>query len=166
MSIQAPCRDLPDALSILIAMPHRDMAATIATMLRGLSIKTIREANDSVTARRLLERQPFHAMILDNALAPDDGLTLVRDLRASKAMINTALPVILISAAAERSHIEAARDAGITEFARLPVSADILRTRLCAAVVNPRPFVDAPGYAGPDRRRRTTNRSGPERRGA
>lgn len=164
MRIQTPRADLPDGLSILIAMPHRDMVVTIAAMLRGLSVKTIREANDSATARRLLERQQFHALILDNALGPDDGLSLVRDLRKSTGMVNTALPVILISAATERSHIEAARDAGITEFARLPVSADILRTRLCAAIANPRPFVTAPDYAGPDRRRRAARRSGPERR--
>ena len=33
------------------------------------------------------------------------------------------------------------------------------------ALENPRPFVESPVYAGPDRRRREANVQGPERRG-
>ncbi len=38
--------------------------------------------------------------------------------------------------------------------------------RLTNIIENPRPFVRAKGYFGPDRRRRSEDYSGPERRGA
>ena len=65
---------------------------------------------------------------------------------------------------ADKRRIVAARDAGVTEFLKKPLSANVIGLRLMQTLENPRPFVEAPTYAGPDRRR-TTRTGGPERRG-
>jgi two-component system chemotaxis response regulator CheY len=53
----------------------------------------------------------------------------------------------------------------VTEFLAKPVTAKTLLMRLTNIIEHPRPFVRAKGYFGPDRRRRSEDYAGPERRG-
>ena len=55
---------------------------------------------------------------------------------------------------AERAEVEAARDAGVTEFLLKPLTLRAMVDRLEAAIQRPRAFIRAPSYFGPDRRRR------------
>jgi DNA-binding response OmpR family regulator len=61
--------------------------------------------------------------------------------------------------------VEAARDAGVTEFIAKPITVQNLMSRLAEIVERPRPFVRCGTYFGPDRRRRKLeNFVGPWRR--
>lgn len=89
----------------------------------------------------------------------------VRQIRALKPDQICFVPIIQLSGFAQHSHVEQARDAGITEFLRLPVSPKLLYERIVYSIEHPRPFIDSPDYFGPDRRRRTEqNYPGDERR--
>lgn len=150
--------------SVLIADPSSFMTTLIASMLRSLGVQDIVEFNDSTNTLLALGRKAFDIIVLEEGLAPIDGVTLTRQLRATEDAPNRQTAVIMTFAVAELRRIEEARDAGVTEFLRKPLSASILKSRIEAAFANPRPFIEAEIYAGPDRRRRRAPIGGQERR--
>lgn len=154
---------MPDR--VLVAVPHKPMAAVITGLLRGARIETIAEAHDAGYAAQLLADRTFDAVVLDNEIGPGGGVAFTRRLRTAGGP-NMTVPIVMISGDASRGHIEAARDAGIHEFLRLPVSGEALSTRLAAALANPRAFIAAPDYKGPDRRRKHGTFTGTNRRDA
>lgn len=164
MNTKAPLSPLPENLRVLVATPHRDFASALTAMLRALRVKSVSKVHESATVCRLLKSTRYDALILDSAIGPEDGVAITRKMRTSEECPNTTLPVIMISSAAGRKFIETARDAGIHEFIRMPVSGEILHARLHTALSRPREFVASQSYAGPDRRRRKDSYKGPERR--
>ena len=64
------------------------------------------------------------------------------------------MPIIMLTGYADMQRVNAALNAGMTEFLRKPVTARDILLRLQAAILNARPFVTAGQYFGPDRRRR------------
>jgi two-component system chemotaxis response regulator CheY len=67
---------------------------------------------------------------------------------------STHVPVLMITGYAEKHVVEAARDAGATEFLAKPVTVDGLGARLMSVIENPRQFISSGTFVGPDRRRR------------
>ena len=151
-------------LKVLVADPNAYMAGLTAAMLRGIGAQTVTEVHDSDAATLALERDQFDAVVIDDTLAPLAGIEVTRKLRAADGAANRLIPVIMVFVEASRARIETARDAGVTEFIKKPMSAAILEARLAAAIANPRPFVTAPAYVGPDRRRRVVDVKGEDRR--
>jgi DNA-binding response OmpR family regulator len=73
----------------------------------------------------------------------------------------------MLSAYSERSKVEAARDAGVTEFCCKPITAKEMFSKIAAVINEPRPFIRNRHYFGPDRRRNDPDKTvykGPERR--
>ncbi len=150
-------------LKILVAdQPY--MAGLTATMLRTLSVKSITEVNDVAGALGAVHRDSFGLILVDESLGPTDALDFVRMLRQDETCVNRDIPVLMTFTHAEKARVLAARDAGITEVLIKPLSANVIGLRLAQTLANPRPFGEAPAYAGPDRRRKTSSAKGPERR--
>lgn len=149
---------------VLVADPSQNMAALVAVMLRSLGRKDIREAYDAGKAMLELNRRVFDVLIIDDDLEGMDGVAFTRKLRASTDCQNRHVPVIMMSAAPDAKRIAAARDAGVTEFLRKPFAANHLQTRLTSIEANPRGFIEAAQYKGPDRRRRKVDIGSNERR--
>jgi two-component system chemotaxis response regulator CheY len=139
------------------------MAALTAGMLRNLGVRSIIETHDISATWQVLKREPWGLLLIDDGLGPLDALTLVRELRNDPAAINRQMPVLMTFSNADKARIVAARDAGVTEFLKKPLSANVIGLRLMQALENPRPFVEVAAYAGPDRRRKRSS-GGPERR--
>jgi two-component system, chemotaxis family, chemotaxis protein CheY len=148
---------------VLVVDAQPNMAALVATMLRALGRRDIREISDGRLARFELSRRPFDLVILDDS-AGIDAVELVRQLRADANNANRHVPVIMTAAAPDAARITAARDAGVTEFLRKPFAATHLKARLDSLEASPRSFIDATAYAGPDRRRRSVTVGSVERR--
>lgn len=74
------------------------------------------------------------------------------------------LPVVVVSGYATEALTARARDCGANETLVKPVSAKGLAQRICTVIDNPRPFINVPGFFGPDRRRQQTSYNGSERR--
>lgn len=81
-----------------------------------------------------------------------DGPAFVRALRRSTGEARY-VPVLMISAEATVDSIKAARDSGVHEFLRKPYTAGDLFKRLKNMQLEPRPWIEAQMYVGPDRRR-------------
>ena len=71
----------------------------------------------------------------------------------------------MITGHTEKHRVEAARDAGVTEFLAKPITAHSLFSRIAEIVERPRAFVRCDSYFGPDRRRHQSDSyAGPWRR--
>jgi two-component system chemotaxis response regulator CheY len=145
-------RKLP---KVLVADPSAYMAALTVGMLRNIGAQSVTTVSDSAAARVALHRETFNVIVIDDMLTPVDGIELTRQLRASAGDANRLVPVVMVFAEADRQRIEAARDAGVTEFIKKPLSAKILEVRIARAIEHPRPFITAAAFAGPDRRRKS-----------
>lgn len=153
------------AQKILVAdAPY--MAALTASMLRALGARNIVEAHDPRGMHVALAREGFTLMLIDDEMPGVDPVEITRSLRADTQSWNRYVPVLMTFTLASKARILAARDAGVTEFLQKPLSATIIGLRVAQVLVNPRPFVEAPAYTGPDRRRREADIPGPDRRKA
>lgn len=103
-------------------------------------------------ALALAERVDPGLILVEHSGEGLDGLVFTRRLRRSILVCRTA-PVIMVTATATAAAILGARDAGVHEFLRKPfTNADLVR-RVEAVTLQPRPWIEATGYVGPDRRR-------------
>lgn len=143
------------------------MLRLLAAMVRGFGVDAIHAVTDPVEALEILKTNNVDLAMVDLRLPVIDGLEFTSLIRNSPDSPNPYLPVIMVTAHSEREKVEAARDVGVNEFCCKPINANTLYAKFQAVVDQPRPFIRAPNYFGPDRRRRRDPKySGPERRAA
>jgi CheY-like chemotaxis protein len=141
-------------LKALVVEDNPHMRALLRALLGGMGVGEVFEAADGAKAFEVLRWAQPDFVMTDLSMAPVDGIAFTRELRNAPGSPNLFLPVIMVSGHTERARIVAARDAGVTEFLAKPVTARNLFLRIAEIVDRPRPFVRAPSYFGPDRRRR------------
>ena len=152
-------------LSVLIVDDNQHMIAILRTILDGFGVKTVRESRDASEAFLVLRQVPLDIVIADFHMSPLDGTDFTRLVRQAEDSPNPYVPIIMLTAHTERHRVLAARDGGVSEFLRKPVTPRNLYLRLMSVIENPRPFIRSPNYVGPCRRRRQhLNYPGPERR--
>lgn len=144
----------------LVVDDNSHMRRIISTMLRGFGINKVYEAADGADAFEVLKGAHVDIVFVDYMMTPLDGIDFTRLVRNSTDLPNRFVPIVMITAHTERRNILMARDAGITEFCRKPVSAKDLLLRIRAIIEQPRPFVRTKRFLGPDRRRRDTSIDG------
>ncbi len=150
---------------VLIVDDNHHMINIVKTILRGFGIKEFMEARDAAEAFDLFRSAVVDIIVLDYQMNLLDGNDFVRLVRTGSDSPNPYVPIIMLTAYSERSRVEAARDAGVTEFCCKPVTPMELYRKVIAVVNHARPFVRSPGYVGPDRRRQLqAGYGGPERR--
>ena len=103
-------------------------------------------------------------VLSDFLMVPINGHLLLRWVRGSDECPNRFIPFIMISGAAGKDKVAAARDLGVTEFLAKPFSVESIYRRVLEAIDRPRQFVATKSYFGPDRRRRTLAYGGADRR--
>lgn len=91
-------------------------------------------------------------VFVEHASSGVDGAGLARAIRRSVMDCRT-IPIIMVTAEATTTAICAARDAGVHEFMRKPFALKDLTKRLEVVANQPRDWVEAIRYIGPDRRR-------------
>lgn len=152
-------------LKALVVEDNQHMRTLLRSLLNALGISQVFEATNGEDAFVLLREKQPDLILSDLSMKPMDGLEFVREVRMSKSSPNPYIPIIMVTGHTERHRIEAARDAGATEVLAKPITAGNLFQRMGEIVDRPRPFVKAPNYFGPDRRRRALDDfSGPFRR--
>ncbi len=149
--------------TILVAEGDRGLRRTLRDVLLGMGFPSIIVASTAAeTMRQIVEQRPS-VVLLDHKLPGSngsDGLTLSRRLRRD----NDPLPIILMAAAPDAALVTAARDAGVNEIVRKPLSMESLVLRLMHVLQVPRKFIRSPGFVGPDRRRLNDRRRVVDRR--
>lgn len=152
---------------VLVADRDRRMASLVLSVLNSFGFREVRVITCGSEALETLKNDPFDLIITEWNLANTGGLELVRAIRDAKdhQRLKRDIPIIMLTAKADMDAVKAARDSGITEFLIKPFTAATLAHRLIQVIDNPRVFIEAPQFVGPDRRRRGEDAPGSERRG-
>lgn len=154
-----------ELLNILLVDDNHHMRALLIELLRALGVVHIHEAGDGAEALQVMRGHDIDIVMTDLAMEPLDGLDFVRLLRQSPDSPNQMCPVIMITGHSTLRRVAEARDAGVNEFLAKPITARGVIDRLTRVIDGNRPFVSAPDYFGPDRRRRADPKyTGPWRR--
>ena len=160
------------AFRVLIVEDYPFMADLMSSMLREFGVGNIVQASSGNEAKELITlfnsdeggRNKIDVVLMDWLMPDGDGLELLQWIRAHKKDSIRFMPSVLCSAYASEDVVTVGRDNGANEVLVKPVSAQKLASRLLHVIDKPRPFLKAPGYFGPDRRRRTEEFKGTERR--
>jgi CheY-like chemotaxis protein len=152
-------------LRALVVEDNVHMRTLLRSLLHALGIKNIAEATDGEAGLGQMRKHTPDLILTDLSMAPMDGIQFTRTVRRADNSPNPYVPIIMVTGHTERPRVEAARDAGVTEFLAKPITVNNLIARLAEIVERPRPFVKCETYFGPDRRRRKTKDfTGPWRR--
>lgn len=150
--------------NILLAEDYEFMQSLISSMLRNFGVGNIMvcgSGNEAVELMRITQAQaksiaikPIDIVLVDWMMLDGSGLDLINWIRNHKNDAVRFMPIMLISAFTSEDVVIAARDHGANEALVKPISGEKLASRILAMIDNPRPYVKAPTFFGPDRRRR------------
>lgn len=143
-----------DYLKALVVEDNHHMRALLRSLLNALGMRNVFEATNGEDGLLLVRERKPDLVLTDLSMKPVDGIEFTREIRTSPHNPNPYVPIVMVTGHAERHRVEAARDAGVTEFLAKPITAQNLYLRLAEIVERPRAFVRAENYFGPDRRRR------------
>ncbi len=156
-----------ESISALVLDDNAHMRGLLRVILASFGMRRIDEAADCDEAMAIMAGGDVDLAFVDFKLDGIDGLDFCRRIRLGPESPNTYLPIIMVTAYSERSRVLEAINAGVDEFLVKPVRAVDVANRVNAVVERRRPFIEASGYFGPDRRRRDDPRyAGPWRRAA
>jgi len=154
-----------ESVSALILDDNAHMRGLLRVILAGFGMRRIEEAATCMEAMAIVAAGDIDIAFVDFKLSGADGIEFCKHIRRGPNSPDTWLPIIMITAYSERSRVLDAVNAGVDEFLVKPVRAVDVANRVNAVIERRRPFVDIPGYFGPDRRRRDDPRyKGPWRR--
>lgn len=141
-------------LEVLVVDDNEHMRRLLRSILEALGVPQVREAVNGMTALNDAKLILPDIIITDMMMEPVDGLEFTRLLRDDLTHPATRVPVLMVTGFAEKHVVEAARDAGVSEFLAKPVTVDGVGARLKSVIENPRRFIRSGNFVGPDRRRR------------
>ncbi len=152
-----------DQICVMVVDDNAFMRDLLANTIKCFGITdTVTEPDCSTAIKKLKlsKTDPIAAgigtidLILSDYLMPGvDGNLFLHWIRTNRDVPDGFVPFIMVSGAADQFVVEQARDTGVNEFLAKPYSARSVADRILAVVNDPRQFVLAPGYFGPDRRR-------------
>jgi two-component system chemotaxis response regulator CheY len=119
---------LPLDLKILVVDDFESMRRIVKQMLNGLGFRDITLADDGVSALPLLQNGDYGLLITDWNMPQMEGIELVKAVRADPRLRN--LPILMVTAEAQRERIIQAAQAGVNEYIVKPFVPATLRAKL------------------------------------
>ncbi|MGB4056909.1 MAG: response regulator [Alphaproteobacteria bacterium] len=151
---------------ILLVDDMKPMLSLTQSVLNIFGFREVFIASNGEEAFTMVCKHDPDLILTDWVMEPIDGLEFTRNVRRNPLIPNPYVPILMMTGFSSRLRVEAARDAGITEFLVKPFSTRDLCTRIVQIIEKPRQFVDAEEFFGPDRRRRDDrDYSGQRKRG-
>lgn len=147
-------------IQVLLFDTDQSTRRHVRHLLSADGVRQIIEAANAADAFKLLN--PSVNLLL---LGSQSDLDFARRVRRHIESRHPAVPILLVTAHTELSHITAARDAGINALVKAPVEARALLARIASVLADKRQFIREESYVGPDRRlRQAPAYAGPFRR--
>lgn len=139
-------------IRVLIADSSDYFQSTMLGILHAFGARHVSVAGSGADALDRSRRDVTDLLICDWGLPGIDGFDLVKRIRSDGDNPNRYTPVIVLTSHAQSDNVVRARDCGANIVLAKPFSPKALFLRLQWLTEDPRPFVIAPGYVGPDRR--------------
>ena len=143
-----------DELQIGVVDDILGMRRLICSVLRSFGVReyNIFEADDGVSGLEMVEVYEPDILITDWTMPNMSGADLVRVLRSPKNPNRSFIPILMLTANANRYCAHTSKEIGVTEFLVKPFSPEVLKKRLVHMILHPRPFVNTKDYFGPEKR--------------
>ena len=139
-------------LSVLLVDDSDPVRRLTGSVLRAFGVNDLHLSSDAQHAFKTLLHEQVDIVLVDWYMPELDGIDFVRLLRNSPDSPNPYIPIIMVTGLAEAERVIEARDAGVHEFVAKPFTAKSLAARMVSIIENPRRFVRAGTYFGPERR--------------
>lgn len=114
------------------------MRRIMSKNLNQMGFKNVVTAGNGTEALRILQSQTIHAVITDWNMPGMTGLELTRAIRADAKLAK--LPVLMVTAEADRHQIELAIESGVSDFLVKPYSVNRLEEKLNNIFDKPKPM--------------------------
>lgn len=165
-------------VGVLIVDNDSKILDLLSNVLRSLGFNAIYTARDGFEGLKVLEGRSIDLVVTDWELKPvtelspgdvesnsvittdwelsppNDGASFVRYLRCAPSSPCRYIPIIMLTGPTLTDNVQYARDSGVSEILKKPITAKVFCDRIIACIENPRSFITASTYKGPDRRRR------------
>jgi CheY-like chemotaxis protein len=152
------------ALDLLVIDDNAQMRTIVGTVLTAAGCRRLHYAPDGRRGLDVLKQRAIDVVFVDFEMPVMNGLAFLAAVRSPESD-HRFMPIVMLTGHSDLRRITAARDLGVNEFLGKPVTAKSILTRLDTVILHPRPYIQAPRYFGPDRRRRAApNYAGPKRR--
>ena len=163
LGVQALMND-PDfsALRVQVVGAKGHVATMMRTVLTAAGVGHMLLLDDARRALELLTSEHFDAVFVEGPTHLE-GISFARMARR-RMLRNPLIPIFAVYGGPRRRDVEKARDLGVAGVICRPVSPKTISEKLLVALVQPRPFISAPNFFGPDRRNKARVWRGGERR--
>jgi two-component system, chemotaxis family, chemotaxis protein CheY len=141
-------------LRVLVVDDDKVTRHLVSSILDGIGVEDVQVEASGQAALDLISRHPMDLVISDFEMEPMNGLEFALHVRRDSNSTNPYVPIIMMTAHADRPTVMKARDAGVNAFVAKPVSPKALEEKIHVVLTEHRKFVRSNRYVGPDRRRR------------
>lgn len=115
-------------MKILIVDDFSTMRRIVRNLLKQLSFNNVDEAEDGDVALEKLKDGSYDFVITDWNMPNMTGLELLKAVRADEQLKD--LPVLLITAEAEKENVVLAAEAGVNDYIVKPFTGDVLQQKI------------------------------------
>ena len=120
---------MPDpGIRILIVDDFSTMRRIIRNILKQLGFENVEEAENGADAYEKLDGDKYDFVITDWNMPVMDGIGLLKKIRTDPAM--KTLPVLMVTAEAEKDKVVAAIQAGVNNYIVKPFTAEVLKEKM------------------------------------
>ncbi len=128
---------------------HLDM---LCSVLNGFDLRKQNKCETVEDARSAVYGAQFDLVLVEAAMAEQDGFGFIRWLRREGPENNRHASVLVVTSSTRQEEVAMARDSGANFVVAKPVTPQILLQRIVWLGRDRREFVHCDSYAGPDRR--------------
>lgn len=129
------------ALKVLVVDDEHTMRKVTRSLLLANGVETIYEANDGRSGLEAIRTLAPDIVVLDWEMPAPNGPEFVRRVRSPGVFPYPDVPIIMLTAFAERSRVVEAVRLGVNEFLLKPVSSRAILARLVSILAKPRRMV-------------------------
>lgn len=139
---------------ILVIDADMELAYVLKSMLREMGFTDVHLTRSGKEAISLMQTIIFDFIITEWNTHQIDGIGMLEFVRRNKNSPNPTIPIIMLTGRAEQVDVSLARNYGVNEYIIKPFTAKSIYSRLERIIEQPRSFVVAKTFVGPDRRSR------------
>jgi two-component system chemotaxis response regulator CheY len=115
-------------MKILVVDDFQTMRRIIRNYLRQLGFNNVEEAEDGDVALEKLKESAFDFVITDWNMPKMTGIDLLKKIRTADNFKN--IPVLIITAEAEKENVVQAAQAGVNDYIVKPFTPEVLQTKI------------------------------------
>jgi len=115
-------------IKVLVVDDFATMRKVIINLLKQAGYENITEAEDGLTAMRVLKSQKIDLIISDWNMPNMDGLALLKAVRADNEISKT--PFLMVTAEALQGSVVEAVKAGVSNYIVKPFTAEVLSEKI------------------------------------